>query len=155
MSRPTWDEYFMSLANLASSRSICVSRHVGAVLVQGKQVISTGYNGPPRGSNLCHDGICIWPRSKRANPSDLSGCPAAHAEANCINQAARSGVNTEGAVLYCNCGIPCKSCLVTLINAGVVEIVCLPTTEGVGKYYDALSKQLVDEGLIRIRVLNR
>ena len=153
LDRISWDNYFIEIAHIVSQRSICSSRKIGALLVRDKQIISRGYNGPPAGSNLCHDGVCIWPRNKRPSPSDLSGCPAGHAEANCVHQAARVGVATLGATLYASCGVPCKSCLVSLINAGVTDIVCLPETTGIGLYYDKLSQQFVEEGLVKIRIL--
>ena len=150
----TWDVYFMRLAREVATRSKCVSRQIGAVLVRDHSIIASGYNGPPRGSALCHDGVCVWPREKRVFRTDLSGCPAAHAEANCLYAAARIGAATVGATLYCACGVPCKACMVGLINAGVAGIVCLPTTSGVGLFYDDLSKRFVDAGLVTVRILD-
>lgn len=150
---PTSYLHHMRLAVEVAKRSKCVSRQVGAVLLRDDRIIATGYNGPPTGSMLCHDGICIWPLSARAFRSDLSGCPAAHAEANCINNAARMGHCTHGATLVCACGIPCSRCLIALRNAGITNIVCLPETYGMGLFYDDLSRRLVDEDLFMIMVM--
>lgn len=160
MSYPTWDAYFMDFAKTAGRNSKCLSRQIGAVLVRNRIVVTTGYNGPPRGVKHCgHDtkpGYArVCPRRCKGYRSaeGLGICPAAHAEINAIANAASVGVSTLGISLYCDCGPPCKDCLKYLINAGVGEIVYNPdnTTGNIGIYYDELSKRLVDESSIRIR----
>lgn len=124
MNRPTREEYYMSLAHLAASRSTCLSRTVGAVIVKNDNPISFGYNGPARGMEHCADcGGC----RRRAMPDYKSGaylelCPAVHAEQNAIAFAAKHGVSVEGATIYVNT-YPCKDCMNSIINAGVSKII--------------------------------
>ena len=142
----TWDEYFKNLSYVVASNSKCLSRHIGAVLVQNKAVISTGYNGPPRGIPPCPG-----PKCPRTTLGFLSGeglhlCPATHAEANCIAQAAMNGVVTKGATMYVTCGVPCKNCLALIINAGIKEVVCTSLD-----WYDSLSPFIVEHSNLIIR----
>jgi dCMP deaminase len=67
--RPSWDQYFMQLADLAALRSNCMKRRVGCVVVRGKRVISTGYNGTPRGMTNCNEGGCKWKRFRHCTTS--------------------------------------------------------------------------------------
>lgn len=119
--RPTWDEYFLMLAKLAATRSTCLAFPVGSVLVRDRQVLATGYNGPPSGSVHCTaQGYCY---------SGLSSCDASrtmpsravHAEANAIAQAAKHGIATDGAVIYITLE-PCISCLKLIISAGIRQV---------------------------------
>ena len=122
--RLTKEEYYMLMAQMASLRSTCLSRRVGAVLVSDDAVVATGYNGPARGVEHCEDaGGC----KRRAMPDYESGkyleiCPAAHAEANAIAMAARRGIKVDGATAYVNT-YPCKDCMNLLINAGIKKVV--------------------------------
>lgn len=112
--RPGWDNYFLSIADLVSTRSTCDRLFVGAVLVRDRMILSTGYNGSPRRTDQCDekghylkDGHCVR---------------TVHAEENTIAQAAYHGVSTNGATLYTNY-FPCERCVRLLINAGVQRIV--------------------------------
>ncbi|HYM90160.1 MAG TPA: dCMP deaminase family protein, partial [bacterium] len=87
MARPTWDEYFMSLARLAATRSTCLRRQVGAVIVKDRMLLSTGYNDTPRGLPNCGDGGCARCRSGAPAGSGLDTCLCLHAEQNAIIQA--------------------------------------------------------------------
>lgn len=100
--RPTWDLYFLSLCTLASLRSNCMKRRVGAVLVRNNRVLSTGYNGTPRGLPNCADGGC--PRCNAAAPGGtaLDECLCLHAEENALLECGREKGGAEGTVLYCN-----------------------------------------------------
>jgi dCMP deaminase len=123
MSRITWDEYFMSMAELAGKRSTCLRRHVGAVLVRDNQVLSTGYNGAPKGlKNCCDIGECL--REKLNIPSGERSelCRAVHAENNAITQCAVNGVSCKGGTIYIT-DSPCTMCTKQIINAGIVRIV--------------------------------
>jgi len=112
---------------------------VGAVIVgQDHTIISIGYNGTPRGSKMC-DGECEWPKDKRPHRTDLSGCPAVHAENNAVINAARIGTSTVGATMYAYCCLPCKACMGAIINAGIERLVCLEGT------YDELSVKMIEE----------
>jgi dCMP deaminase len=144
--RPSWDEYFMRIAILAASRSTCLRRQVGAVIVKDKRVLSTGYNGSPAGLAHCLDIGCL--REELGIPSGERHelCRAIHAEQNAIIQAATSGTSILGATLYCTTS-PCVLCAKVLINSGIKEIYA-----GEG-YPDNLAHQMFDEAGIKIHRL--
>lgn len=120
--RPDWDEYFMNIAKVTSLRSNCIKRKVAAVIVRDKRVISTGYNGTPRGIKNCCDGGC--PRCNSFGPSgaSLGECLCSHAEENSIVQAAYHGVSIKDATLYTTFS-PCLICTKMILNSGIKEIV--------------------------------
>jgi len=155
-----WDSYFHSICSAVASKSPCLSRKIGAILVRDHSVISTGYNGPPRGVPHCghdrymKDGLLSKYISKTC-PRKLLGyesgthmelCPAQHAEVNAISNAARLGVSVLGSTLYMNSVIPCKNCFGALINAGITEIVVDEVT-----VYDKHTQFLIDNSNIIIR----
>ncbi|NEP02570.1 MAG: dCMP deaminase family protein [Symploca sp. SIO2E9] len=119
--RPTWDEYFLMLAKLAATRSTCLAFPVGTVIVKNKQVLATGYNGPPSGSAHCTaQGYC-YPGLSSCDASKTMPSRAVHAEANAIAQAAKHGIATAGASIYVTLE-PCLSCLKLIISAGIKEV---------------------------------
>lgn len=119
--RPSWDEYFMNIAELAKTRSNCIRRQVGAVLVNNKhQIISTGYNGVPRGIVHCTRETCTKLYEKSGEKNEI--CPAVHAELNAILQAATAGISSEGTTLYSTTR-PCGNCTMAIINAGIKRVV--------------------------------
>jgi dCMP deaminase len=142
--RPSWDEYFMSMAYLVSKRSTCIRRKVGAVLVKDMRIISTGYNGAPKGLPHCYETGCL--RKELAVPEGERAelCRGLHAEANCIIQAAVFGVSVKGATLYTT-HFPCSICAKMLINAEISEIVYA------SDYPDELAKKLLSEAKIKTR----
>ncbi|KAF8216050.1 cytidine deaminase-like protein [Mycena galopus ATCC 62051] len=113
--RPQWDAYFMTLASLASKRSNCMKRRVGAVLVRENRILATGYNGTPRGVKNCNEGGCF-----RCNESEYE-CVCLHAEENALLEAGRERVG-QGSVLYCNT-CPCLKCTIKIIQTGVKTVV--------------------------------
>ncbi|KAK9471511.1 cytidine deaminase-like protein [Dipodascopsis tothii] len=119
--RPSWDEYFMHLASLASRRSNCMKRRVGCVLVRGRRVIATGYNGTPRGIANCNEGGCPRCNSGAARGTDLFTCLCMHAEENALLEAGRERVGSD-AILYCDT-CPCLTCCVKIVQIGIVEVV--------------------------------
>lgn len=122
MDRISWNDYFMEMAELASRRSTCLRRKVGAVIVKENQVLATGYNGAPKGlPNCCDIGSCL--RQELSIPSGERHelCRAVHAENNAITQCAVNGVSCKGAVLYVTAS-PCVMCLKQIINAGITKI---------------------------------
>lgn len=142
MNRPTWDEYFMEIARLVASRSTCLRRQVGAVMVKDKYILATGYNGTPSGIRHCSEVGCLREQMNVPSGERHELCRGLHAEQNAIIQAAKHGVNIDGATLYCTHS-PCIICGKMLINSGVKRIVCY---DG---YPDLLAKALLDEaGLI-------
>ena len=111
--RASWDEYFMSIAQVVATRSTCPRKYVGAVLVRNRTILSTGYNGSIRGMPHCSDA---------GHMMEDGHCVATiHAEANAIIQAARNGVNIDGATNYVTAS-PCWNCFKQLANAGIVRI---------------------------------
>jgi len=151
--RPDWDTYFISIAHLVSTRSTCLRRQVGAVMVRDKQILTTGYNGVPRGITHCTPENCL--RSVKDIPSGQQQelCRGLHAEQNAIIQAALHGVSTKDATLYCT-HKPCILCAKMLINAGVVRIVYQDF------YPDPLADEMLEEAGIEMciwegRVISR
>jgi dCMP deaminase len=122
LTRPSWDEYFMKIALEVASRSNCVKRKVAAVIVKDKRIISTGYNGTPRGVKNCDEGGC--PRCNKFTESgkSLEDCYCSHGEENAIVQASYHGVSIKGAVLYTTFS-PCLLCTKMILNAGIMEVV--------------------------------
>lgn len=169
------EQYFKRIAEVVASRSKCLSRKIGAVLVRGDIIISTGYNGPPRGVPHClfdrlkvdevlhsalsgrkvrENGECPRRVLGYGSGQGLDLCPATHAEANAIVQAAKVGVSTEGTTMYLTCEFPCKSCLGLIINAGISRIVCTNARsyDHCSEYMYASSKLIVS--LYKKEVLN-
>ncbi|MBE6517702.1 MAG: cytidine deaminase [Thermoplasmata archaeon] len=144
MERPGNDQYFMDMAKLVSTRSTCTRRHVGAVIVKDKRVLSTGYNGSPKGTKHCEELGCIREQMNIPSGTRHELCRGVHAEQNAVTQAAYFGVSVNGATIYTTT-YPCSMCAKILINAGIKEIVY---DEG---YVDDLSKSLLDETDILIR----
>ena len=120
--RPSWDEYFMKIAEDASTRSNCLRRKVGALIVKQRNIISTGYNGTPIGVKNCFEGGCPRCLSDVQPGQGYDTCICVHAEANAILLAARHGNATNDAVLYTTVR-PCFSCLKEAVQAGIEEIV--------------------------------
>jgi len=144
MNRPSWDQYFMEIARLVASRSTCLRRQVGAVMVKDKNILTTGYNGTPSGIRHCSEVGCLRQQLNVPSGERHELCRGLHAEQNAIIQAAKHGVNIDGATLYCT-NSPCIICSKMLINAGIQEIVYL---EG---YPDTLSVEMLQEAGILTR----
>ncbi|KAI3626255.1 hypothetical protein CBS9595_001616 [Malassezia furfur] len=100
--RPTWDAYFVSLCSLASLRSNCMKRRVGAVIVRKNRVLSTGYNGTPRGLTNCNEGGCARCNESASCGSNLDECLCLHAEENALLELGRDRGGAEGTIIYCN-----------------------------------------------------
>ena len=138
LARPTWDEYFMKIAHLVAERSTCTRRRVGAIIVKDKRIISTGYNGAPRGLKHCLEVGCLREQMGIPSGERQELCRGAHAEQNAIIQAASSGVSMDGATMYCTTA-PCSTCAKMIINAGIRRLVLGE------RYPDALGETLVGE----------
>ncbi|KAH8676729.1 cytidine deaminase-like protein [Tricladium varicosporioides] len=119
--RPSWDQYFMQLASLAAQRSNCMKRRVGCVLVREKRVISTGYNGTPRGLKNCSEGGCPRCNEGLGSGVGLGTCLCIHAEENALLEAGRERIR-EGAILYCDT-CPCLTCSIKIAQVGISEVV--------------------------------
>ena len=120
--RPGWDDYFMSIARVVASRSNCVKRKVAAVVTADRRIISTGYNGTPRGTRNCNEGGCPRCNQLAEGGTRLDECLCSHAEENSITQAAYHGVSLKGATIYSTFS-PCLQCTKMIINSGIVEVV--------------------------------
>lgn len=144
--RPTWDVYFMDIADLVSKRSTCLRRSVGAVLVKDRRILATGYNGAPSGLKHCLDIGCL--REQLGVPSGERHelCRGLHAEQNAIIQAALHGVSVNGSTLYCT-NQPCIICAKMIINAGIVSIVI---KEG---YRDKFAEDILKEAGVEVTQL--
>ncbi|KAK8869968.1 hypothetical protein IAR55_000538 [Kwoniella newhampshirensis] len=119
--RPGWDTYFMTLASLASHRSNCMKRRVGALLVRSKRILSTGYNGTPRGTRNCNQGGCRRCNGSARGGEALDECLCLHAEENALLEAGRERIGDDS-VIYCNT-CPCLRCSVKIVQCGVREVV--------------------------------
>lgn len=120
--RPSWDEYFMSIARVVASRSNCIKRKVGAIIARDRRIISTGYNGTPRGVRNCNEGGCPRCAGAAESGSRLDECLCSHAEENAITQSAYHGVSVRGGSIYTTF-CPCLTCTKMIINAGLDEVV--------------------------------
>ncbi|MCI0497102.1 MAG: dCMP deaminase family protein [Thermoplasmata archaeon] len=137
------DEYFMAITEIVAMRTTCTRRAVGAVLVKDKHILTTGYNGSPKGLQHCLDIGCLRDRLGIAAGERHELCRGVHAEQNAIVQSAVFGIPIKGATVYTTLH-PCVICTKLLINAGVERIVYM---EG---YPDDLSKALLDEAGIEV-----
>lgn len=146
--RPSWDQYFMSIARLAATRSTCLRRQVGAVIVKDKKILATGYNGAPVGLKHCLDIGCL--REELGIPSGERHelCRATHAEQNAIAQAATFGVSIKGSVIY-STAHPCILCSKLLINAGINKIIIEDS------YPDEMSRQMLNEAGVKIVIIGQ
>ena len=122
--RPTWDEYFMELANTAAKRATCNRGRSGCVIVRDKQVLVTGYVGSPMGLPHCDDVGHLLKTITHQDGKETQHCVrTVHAEQNAICQAARLGVALENGTLYCRM-TPCRTCAMLIINCGIKRVVC-------------------------------
>ncbi|HHW30896.1 MAG TPA: cytidine deaminase [Clostridiaceae bacterium] len=141
--RPSWDEYFMEIVEIVKTRSTCLRRQVGAIIVKDKRILASGYNGAPVGCKHCSEVGCI--REKLQVPSGQRHelCRATHAEQNAIVQAAYSGTSVKGGIMYIT-HQPCVMCAKMIINAGISKIVFK------GEYPDELAMSLLQEAGVRV-----
>ena len=149
MERPSWDEYFMGMAELTAERSTCLRRKVGAVIVVDKRIVATGYNGAPKGLPHCEElGGCL--REKLGVPSGQRHelCRALHAEQNAIIQAAVMGNSINGASIFIT-HHPCSICTKMIINAGIKRIVVR------NGYPDQLAEELLEQAGMTIEMLEK
>lgn len=121
-SRPDWDDYFMNIARVVASRSNCVKRKVAAVVTRDRRIISTGYNGTPRGTRNCNEGGCPRCNELALGGTRLDECLCSHAEENAITQAAYHGVSLKDGTIYSTFS-PCLQCTKMIINAGLAQVI--------------------------------
>lgn len=145
--RPDWDEYFMKLACEVATRTTCLRRAVGAVIVKDRRILATGYNGVPSGLKHCMETGCL--RQELGIPSGQRHeiCRGLHAEQNAIIQAARYGIIIDGASIYVNTQ-PCVVCAKMIINSGIKEIVYK------NPYSDELAMSMLEESGLILRTID-
>lgn len=137
--RVSWDDYFMQIAEVVKTRSTCMRRQVGAVIVKDNHIVTTGYNGAPSGLKHCtEDNSCERERLKIPSGERHELCRALHAEQNAIISASKQGVSVEGSTIYVTVH-PCIICAKMLINAGIKRVVYK------GTYPDNTSKLMLEE----------
>ncbi|MBU0532235.1 AAA family ATPase [Candidatus Micrarchaeota archaeon] len=120
--RPSWDDYFMGIAKVVASRGNCIKRKVAAIIVKDKRIISTGYNGTPRGTKNCSEGGCPRCNNFTESGKNLDECLCSHGEENAIVQASYHGISIKESTLYTTFS-PCLHCTKMIINAGIKEVV--------------------------------
>lgn len=146
--RPSWDEYFMQITKLVASRATCLRRKVGAIIVKDRHILSTGYNGPPKGVKHCDEiGGCLREKLNVPSGERMELSRAVHAEQNAIIQAAKLGINIEGADMYVT-NQPCFICAKMIINAGIRRVII---NEG---YPDKYAEEILKEAKVELIVLN-
>ncbi|MGL5514532.1 MAG: deoxycytidylate deaminase [Sporomusa sp.] len=136
--RPSWDEYFMNITKVVATRSTCLRRQIGAVIVKEQRLLASGYNGAPSGLSHCGKTGCLRAAAQIPSGQRHELCRGLHAEQNAVVQAAMYGVPIQGATLY-STHQPCSACSKILINAGIKRIVYLQS------YPDELAQQLIAE----------
>ncbi|HZK25034.1 MAG TPA: cytidine/deoxycytidylate deaminase family protein [Oscillospiraceae bacterium] len=144
--RPAWDNYFMEIAHMVATRSTCLRRAVGAVIIKDKRILTTGYNGAPSGLAHCEEVGCLRDQQQVPSGQRHELCRGLHAEQNAILQAALYGVPIGGATLYCTTH-PCVVCAKMIINASIKEVVITDS------YPDKMSAELLAEAGITVRYL--
>lgn len=166
----SWDRYYYDICMTVAKNCKCFSRQIGAIIVKDKSIISTGYNGPPRGFPPCDkrhlidnslrnlytlgvinidevEGRCPRQVLGYKSGEGLDLCVAAHAEENAILNAARVGtVSLKGTKMYMSCGTPCSKCLIKIIQVGIEEIIVSNLD-----LYDAGANYLLDGSDLKIR----
>lgn len=142
--RPSWDDYFMSIAQEVALRSTCMRRQIGALVVRDKRILATGYNNVPSGIGHCTARGCLRDELNIPSGQRHELCRGIHAEQNAIVQAAKYGTSIDGASLYVTAQ-PCILCAKMMINAGVKEIVFM------GVYPDKLSREMLEEAGVVLR----
>lgn len=142
--RKSWNSYFMEIADIVKTRSTCIRRQVGAVIVKDNRIITTGYNGAPSGLTHCIDnGGCERERLNVPSGQRHELCRALHAEQNAIIQAAKIGVSTEGATIYITTQ-PCVICAKMIINAGIKKVVYKAS------YPDEMAMNMLEESGVEV-----
>ncbi len=122
--RPTWDEYFMEVANTIAKRATCDRGRSGCVIARNRQILVTGYVGSPTGLPHCDEVGHLMRQVTDEEGNSSNHCVrTVHAEQNAICQAAKLGIALEGATLYCRM-TPCRTCAMLIINCGIVRVVC-------------------------------
>ncbi|PKM83788.1 MAG: cytidine deaminase [Firmicutes bacterium HGW-Firmicutes-13] len=143
--RPSWDAYFMEITQVVASRSTCLRRKIGAIIVKDKRILATGYNGPPGGMKHCEDVGCLRDKLNVPSGERHELCRGLHAEQNAILQGSLYGFSIKDSVMY-STHQPCSLCAKMLINAGIKGIIIKD------KYPDSLALDILREGGITVKI---
>ncbi|MGM0606844.1 MAG: deoxycytidylate deaminase [Candidatus Muiribacteriota bacterium] len=145
--RPDWKDYFMQISELVSTRSTCIRRKVGAVIVKNNRILTTGYNGVPSKLMHCDEIGCL--RDKMSIPSGQRQelCRGLHAEQNGIIQAAANGIMIQDSILFCT-HQPCITCAKMIINSGITKVYIKRS------YPDELAAEILKEANVPVEVIN-
>ena len=146
--RPTWDEYFIKAAALVAERSTCLRRHIGAIIVKDKKIITTGYNGAARGMKDCIELGCLRNELGIVSGTRHEICRAIHAEQNAIIQGAFHGTSIKGGILYCT-HTPCMICAKMIVNAEIKEVISYQD------YSDKEARIFLEEAGVNLRKIDR
>ena len=136
--RPSWDGYFKQLTEVVATRSTCLRRSVGALIVRDKRILATGYNGAPSGLPHCLEVGCLRDQLGVPSGERQELCRGLHAEQNAIIQASLHGVSIKGGTIYVTLA-PCVTCAKMIINAGIERVVYRDS------YADQLAMQMLGE----------
>src|SRR4030067_1151546 len=147
MARPDWDDYFMKIAEDVATRSTCIRRSVGAIIVKDKRILSTGYNGAPANIAHCTEETCLRTMYNVPSGERHELCRGLHAEQNAIIQAALHGASIKDATVYIT-HQPCSICTKMLINSGIKKIICRSA------YNDRFAAELIAESGITLIILD-
>lgn len=148
--RPSWDEYFIGMANYVGTRATCDRGRSGSVIVKDKRVISTGYVGSPPGLPHCDDvGHEMHKILNEKGPDTMHCIRTAHAEQNAIAQASRFGVSLEGSTIYCKM-VPCYACAKLVITAGIRRVVAERDY-----HVSKRSKEILKKAGIKLEIINK
>ena len=143
MKRPSWDEYFLTITYDVAERATCIKRKVGSIIVKDHRILSSGYNGSPKGFSHCSEENCIRKQMDISSGHRHELCRGLHAEQNAIIQAAWHGVKIAGGTLYCTYQ-PCVICVKMMINAGIEKLVYT------GAYPDELAAEMLKESKMEV-----
>jgi dCMP deaminase len=147
--RPGWDEYFMGVLNAVAARGTCLRAKCGCVITRENVLLSTGYNGAPKGAEQCDEVGCLVKEVRHGDGHVSEHCKrTVHAEANAILQAAKNGVAIKDGTLYCGM-TPCRDCAMLIVNSGIREVIVREDYHESGE-----SKQILANAGVNLRILD-
>ena len=145
MKRPSWKEYFMQITENVATRSTCLRREVGAVIVRDNRILTTGYNGAPTGLDHCQEVGCLRDKLNIPSGEKQELCRGIHAEQNALIQAAKYGISLENSEIFVTTQ-PCITCTKLLINAGIKKVIYK------NPYPDKYSLKLLEESDTEVEI---
>ncbi len=148
--RPSWDEYFLDMAEMVGTRGTCDRGRSGSVAVKDKRILVTGYVGSPAGLPHCDEVGHQMHTVKNEDGVESQHCiRTAHAEQNAINNGARNGVALLGSTIYCKM-VPCYKCSQSIINVGIVRVVAK-----MDYHASKISKEILKKAGVKLEIANK